>query len=76
MGTYVRLLAGTQRRLAAPRRDLLLENLALRHQLMMCERRRRLSNADRFLWAAAFRRWSGWRASLLVLHPEERKLEA
>ena len=70
MGAYLMLLTATLRRVAAPRRDLLLENLALRHQLMMCRRRPRVSNADRLFWAGAFRRWSGWRGSLLVLHPD------
>ena len=51
------------------RRDLLLENLALRHQLAMCERRPRVRNPDRLLWAQVLRRWPGWRDALLVLEP-------
>ncbi len=70
MGAYLGLLVATLRGLVAPRRELLLENLALRHQLMMCRRRPRVRNADRLLWGRAFRRWSGWRDALVVLHPD------
>ena len=51
------------------RRDLVLENLALRHQLAMCSRRPRVRNADRALWAQLLRRWPGWRSALVVLEP-------
>ena len=70
MGAYLGLLVATLRGLLAPRRELLLENLALRHQLMMCGRRPRVRNADRLLWGRAFCRWSGWRGALVVLHPD------
>ena len=51
------------------RRDLVLENLALRHQLAMCSRRPRVRNADRALWAQLLRRWGEWRSALVVLEP-------
>jgi hypothetical protein len=52
------------------RRDLLLENLALRQQLAVLARRRpqpRFSNGDRFLWIMLRRLWSGWRKALILL---------
>ena len=44
-------------------RDLALENLALRHQLMVTHRelkRPRLGNADRALWVLLRRLWPKW----------------
>ena len=55
------------------RRDLLLENLALRQQLCALARRRpqpRLSNGDRLLWVMLRRLWSGWRKALVLVQPE------
>ena len=69
MRTVLTLRLGTVRRLGRSRRDLLLENLALRHQLAMCERRPWVRNPDRLLWAQVLRRWPGWRDALLVLEP-------
>ena len=69
MRTVITLLIGTIRRVGRSRRDLMIENLALRHQLAMCGRRPRISNADRVLWAQVLRRWSGWRSALIVLEP-------
>ncbi len=54
------LLTGTIRRAGRSRRDLVRESLALRHPLAMCDRRPRVTNADRLLWAQRRRRWSGW----------------
>ena len=45
------------------RRDLVLENLALRQQLAVLVRRRpqpTFTNGDRFLWIMLRRLWSGW----------------
>ena len=70
MRTVLSLFLGFVGRFGRSRRDLLLENLALRHQLVMCERHPRVTNADRVLWAHVLGRWSGWRGSLLVLHPD------
>ena len=47
-----------------------LENLALRHQLVVLQRsvrRPRLSRWDRILWAWLSRRWMGWRSSLVIV---------
>ena len=55
------------------RRDLLLENLALRQQLCALARRRpqpRFSNGDRLLWVMLRRLWSGWRKALVLVQPE------
>jgi len=55
------------------RHDLLLENLALRQQLAVLERRYpqpRLSNSDRFFWVALRRLWPGWRKALVLVQPD------
>ena len=70
MHTVLALFLGLLARLGRSRQDLLLENFALRHQLMMCERRPRVTDADRVLWAHLLRHWSGWRTSLVILHPD------
>ena len=54
-------------------RQLVLENVALRHQLAIYKRtvtRPRLRRTDRFLWIALVRMWSGWRRSLLIVTPD------
>lgn len=56
MRTVLAVRLGLVARLGRSRRDLLLEDLALRHQLAMCERRPRVTNADRVLWAHLVRR--------------------
>jgi len=70
MRDYIGLLLAVFRGLWVSRQDLVLENLALRHQLLMCGRRPRVRGADRLLWEALFRRWAGWRGALVVLRPE------
>jgi hypothetical protein len=55
------------------RRDLLLENLALRQQLALLALRRpqlRFSNGDRFLWITLRRLWSGWQKVLILVQPD------
>ena len=49
-----------------------LENLALRHQLLVLQRsvtRPRLARWDRILWVWLSSVWTGWRASLVVVQP-------
>ncbi len=49
-----------------------LENLALRHQLLVLQRsvtRPRLFRWDRILWVWLSRLWTGWRSSLLIVQP-------
>ena len=70
MRTVLALFVGLLARCGRSRQDLLLENFALRHQLAMCERRPHVRGIDRLLWAHLLRRWSGWRMSLVILHPD------
>ncbi len=53
-------------------RHLALENLALRHQLMVAQRelkRPRLCNADRALWVLLRRLWPSWDKALVLVKP-------
>jgi len=55
------------------RKSLLLENLALRQQLIVLKRKHPrpcLAPADKCFWILARRFWSGWRQSLLLVSPE------
>jgi len=50
-----------------------LENLALRHQLSICRRKQkrpRLSGCDRWLWIAISIMWKNWRKALVVVRPD------
>jgi homeodomain-containing protein len=52
------------------RRDLLLEILALRHQLAVLGRSdRRFRPADRLLWLCLRRWWPGWKEALVLVQP-------
>ncbi len=67
------LLLGLFRRSFRSRRDLLLENLALRQQLMSLKRRNtrpHLDHIDRFFWVVAKHLWSKWKRALVVVRPE------
>ena len=49
-----------------------LENLALRHQLLVLQRsvgRPRLSRWDRIFWVCLSRLWAGWRTTLVIVRP-------
>ena len=59
-----RLIAGLVDRL-----DLVLENLALQHQLRVYQRGRRLQGSDRLCWCLLSRFWPMWRESLKVVRP-------
>ena len=58
------------------RLDLVLENMALHHQLMVLERRDRRSRArtfngsDRSLWILLSRWWPRWRQALAIVQPQ------
>ena len=55
------------------RSALIAENLCLRHQLLVLQRRHprpRLRNADRRFWILACRWLTGWRRSLVIVRPE------
>ena len=73
MATYLLLLCSLLRNALRSRHDLLLENLALRHQLSVLSRRKqrpRLSPADRLFWSGLSRIWSDWRSALVLVRPE------
>jgi hypothetical protein len=56
-----------------PRQDLILENLALRQQLMALHAGRprpRLRSFDKLFWVALRKLWSGWKRSLILVTPE------
>src|SRR6202162_991865 len=60
-------------RLMSSRRDLLMENLALRQQLAVRQAgspKPRRSMPDKLFWVLARRLWSHWKQSLLVVTPE------
>jgi putative transposase len=73
MFRFIRLFLGTLVRFFRVRQSLLLENLALRQQLVVLKRRRRsrgLSRFDKLFWVAVSRFWSGWKQALIVVTPE------
>src|SRR5260370_24913362 len=60
-------------RLFRGRRSLLIENLALRQQLVALKRRHPrpgLSLFDKLFWVIARRGWSSWKQSLIIVTPE------
>src|SRR5712692_7533641 len=59
-------------RVIRTRRALVLENLALRHQLAVLQRtvlRPRLRTSDRLFWVLLSRLWSGWADAVSVVQP-------
>src|SRR5215831_16036747 len=60
------------RALVAGSAAIALENLALRHQLLVLRRsvrRPRLARRDRILWVWLSSIWAGWRSSLVIVQP-------
>jgi hypothetical protein len=56
-----------------PRRQLLLENLALRHQLLVLNRtavKPTFSNPDRLLWIFLRAAWSRWKGALVIIRTQ------
>jgi hypothetical protein len=54
------------------RQGLVLENLALRHQLMVLQRtasKPKLREGDRFLWVLLQRCWPDWQRTLVLVRP-------
>ena len=72
MWILLKLLLITLQLVPTAKRDLVLENLALRHQLAVCARPRRphLREADRRFWSSLARGWPAWRHSLVLVQPE------
>jgi len=67
------LLVTTTFRCFCTRRTLLLENLVLRQQLAVLNRkhpRPRLRAFDKLFWVLARRFWSGWKQALILVSPE------
>jgi putative transposase len=55
------------------RRDLLLENLALRQQLAVLKVRHpqpRFAASDKLFWVMLCRLWPGWKQALILVQPE------
>ena len=73
MFRFVWLLFGMLVRLFRGRQSLLLENLALRQQLVALKRRHprpSLGLFDKLFWVVARRVWSAWKQSLIIVTPE------
>src|SRR5258708_38814714 len=73
MRDIIRLFAGAMFRIFCGRRALFLENLALRQQLAILERkhpRPRLTGFDKLFWVIARRFWSGWKQVLIIVSPD------
>ena len=54
------------------KQDIILENLALRHQLAVqqrCIKRPKIENSDRIFWVWLSRIWNDWRSSLIIVKP-------
>lgn len=73
MWFWFRLWLTFTRLLPRERRDLVLENLALRHQLAVYQRSRRrpdLAAGDRQFWSTLAHGWSEWRGAVSVVQPD------
>jgi putative transposase len=73
MSRFLGLCFGTFLRLFRSHPSLLLENLALRQQLVVLKRhhpRPKLYLFDKLFWLLIRRCWSGWKQALLVVTPE------
>jgi len=73
MVRWLGILLRTVRSAVRARRELALENLALRQQLALWKARQprpRLTVMDRIFWVLLSRLWTGWRYSLQVVRPE------
>src|SRR2546428_4736709 len=73
MVRWLGILLRTFRSAVRTRRELALENLALRQQLAVWKARQprpRLTDMDRIFWVFLSRLWTSWRHSLQVVRPE------
>jgi putative transposase len=69
----LRLLAVLFIRLFCSRRDLPLDNLALRQQLSVFKQKQtkpRLGPSDKLFWVLLRRLWAGWLRALILVQPE------
>ena len=73
MQRLLRLLFALSIRAFRSRRDLLLENMALRQQLAVLKQKHPqpiLATADKCFWMLLKRFWSGWSNALILVQPE------
>ena len=73
MFDLLRLWSGLLHRFLRSRQSLLMENLALRHQLAVFKRqhsRPRLTPLDKIFWVLLRRFWFSWKRALIVVTPE------
>ena len=67
------LILNTLRDLLRPRRNLLLENLALRQQILVLRRtnpKPPFLLLDKAFWIVLYRKWENWRRPLALVKPE------
>ena len=72
MGDWIRIAVWGLVSGLRSRRNLALENLALRQQLMVLQRQKgtvRLKDRDRVFWIWLRRLWPGWRRALVLVQP-------
>jgi putative transposase len=71
---FLTTVLGTLSAVFRSRAVLVLENLALRHQVGVLQRsprkRPKLTSVDRWLWVCLSRIWSDWRSALAIVKPE------
>src|ERR1700691_2784080 len=73
MSNMFSLFLGTLARVFRSRRSLVLENLALRRQIVVLKRRHpkpTLGRLDNLFWIIAHRLWSAWKEALIIVTPE------
>jgi putative transposase len=74
MPISITTLLSTVSSIFCSRASLLLENLALRHQIGVLQRsarkRPKLTSGDRLLWICLSRLWGGWHSALAIVNPE------
>ena len=70
---FVTLAVHTLRTLFRPREALVIENLALRQQVITLKKKRPrplLDDMDRAFWVALRTAWPGWSKRLFIVHPD------
>jgi len=70
---WLKLLFDLLVRLSCSRRDLLLENLALRQQLAVLKQKHlkpRFAASDKMLWVILRQLWPDWKQALVLVQPE------
>jgi len=73
LSAYLLLLCSVLCNFVRPQRDVALENLALRHQLLVLYRSSRrpgLGPADRLFWSRLSRHSTSWRSALVLVQPD------